>query len=162
MLRPSAALAAGLVSLVLLTSCSDQKEDTPAKDDSKANSSAPAAGPSEEAMEKQDEIPDEWPPEIPLPLGYEIEAASEPTQAEYHSAQVVGVPQEAVRATLKEFESNGFTQSLGDAMSERGIFSYESKKWSVSLTVSPTDSKGEMTTEDTGVYTMAYIVGPAK
>jgi len=161
MLRPSAALAAGLVSLVLLTSCSDQKEDTP-KDDSKANSSAPAASPSEEALEKQDEVPDEWPPEIPLPLGYEIEAASEPTQAEYHSAQVVGVPQEAVRATLKEFESNGFTQSLGDAMSERGIFSYESKKWSVSLTVSPTDSKGEMTTEDTGVYTMAYIVGPAK
>ncbi|MEO3765944.1 hypothetical protein [Streptomyces sp. B8F3] len=162
MLRPRAALAAGIVSLALLTACSDKQEDPPAKDDSKANSSAPAGKPSEEAIEKQDEVPDEWPPEIPLPVGYEIKAASEPTQAEYHSAQVVGVPQEAVSATLKEFEANGFKQSLGDAMSERGIFNYESKKWSISLTVAPMDSKGEMTTEDTGVYTMAYLVGPVK
>ncbi|MEU6102852.1 hypothetical protein [Streptomyces flaveolus] len=163
MLRPSVALAAGLVSLALLTACSDQKEDASAQAGSSAGSSSPAAGPSEEGLEKQDEIPDEWPPEIPLPLGYKIEAASQPVQAEYHSAQVIGLPKEAVTATLKEFESSGFTdKSLSKAMQDRGFFRYENEKWSVDLTAAPMDKKGEPTMEDTGVYTLLYMVGPAK
>ncbi|NYV74056.1 hypothetical protein [Streptomyces sp. UH6] len=163
MFRPSAALAACLVSLALLTACSDQKDDAPAKADSTAPSSAPAAGATEEGLEKQDEVPDEWPPEIPLPLGYEIRAASEPTQAEYHSAQVIGLPKEAVTATLEEFESGGFTEKgLSDAMNDRGFFRYVNEDWSVDLTAAPMDAKGEPTMEDTGVYTLLYMVGPAE
>ncbi|MFD8199632.1 hypothetical protein [Streptomyces sp. NPDC059701] len=164
MLRPSLALAAGLVSLALLTACSDQKEDSSAQAGSTTGTSTPAAGPSKEGLEKQDEVPDDWPPEIPLPLGYKIEAAGgDPIKGQYHSAQVLGLPKEAVTATLKEFESNGFTdKSLSKAMQDRGFFRYENKKWSVDLTAAPMDKKGEPTTEDTGVYTLLYLVGPAK
>ncbi|MFF3785662.1 hypothetical protein [Streptomyces sp. NPDC001933] len=163
MLRPSAALAAGLVSLALLTACSDQQEDAPARAGSSADSSAPSAEASEGDLEKQDEIPDEWPPEIPLPLGYKISAVSEPTQAEIHSAQVIGLPKKAVTATLGEFESNGFTQKgLSKAMNERGLFRFVNEKWQVDLTAAPMDKKGEPTTEDTGVYTLLYMVGPVE
>ncbi|MEU3664734.1 hypothetical protein AB0E77_34160 [Streptomyces sp. NPDC032940] len=163
MFRPSAALAAGLVSLTLLTACSDQKEDdAPPRAGSTAASSASSAGSSEEGLEKQDEVPDEWPPEIPLPLGYKIKAGSEPLEGQYHSAQVIGLPKEAVTATLKEFEANGFKdEGLSDAMKDRGFFRYTSEKWEVDLTAAPMDKNGEPSTEDTGVYTLLYIVGPA-
>ncbi|MFF8611926.1 hypothetical protein [Streptomyces sp. NPDC015350] len=163
MFRPSAALVAGLVSLALLTACSDQQEDAPARSGSTAGSSAPSAEASEEGLEKQDEVPDEWPPEIPLPLGYKIKASSEPTRAEFHSAQVIGLPKKAVTATLNEFESNGFTQEgLSKAMNDRGFFRFVNEKWQVDLTAAPMDKKGEPTMEDTGVYTLLYMVGPVK
>ncbi|WP_326798105.1 hypothetical protein OG946_24190 [Streptomyces sp. NBC_01808] len=163
MLRPSAALAAGLVSLALLTACSEQKEDAPSRADDSANSSAPSAEQSEDTLEKQDEVPDKWPPEVPLPLGYEIKAASEPIEGEFHSAQVIGLPKKAVTATLEEFKSSGFTQEgLSKAMNDRGFFRFVNKKWSVDLTAAPMDEKGEPTMKDTGVYTLIYMVGPAK
>ncbi|MER5499783.1 MULTISPECIES: hypothetical protein [unclassified Streptomyces] len=164
MFRPSAALVAGLVSLALLTACSDQQEDAPARSGSTAGSSAPSAEASEEGLEKQDEVPDEWPPEIPLPLGYKItNAVSNPQQTNVHAAQVIGLPKEAVTATLNEFKSNGFTQKgLSKAMNDRGIFRFVNEKWQVDLTAAPMDKAGEPTMEDTGVYTLLYMVGLVK
>ncbi|MBQ0868408.1 hypothetical protein ACH4RA_33555 [Streptomyces smyrnaeus] len=163
MRRPSAVLAAGLISLALLTACSDEQKDGPSRAGSTADSSAPSVKASEDKLEKQDEVPDEWPPEIPLPLGYKIKAGSEPTQGEYHSAQVIGLPKKAVTATLNEFESNGFTQKgRSKTMNERGFFRFVNKKWDVNLTAAPMDKKGEPTMEDTGVYTLLYMVGPAE
>jgi alkylhydroperoxidase family enzyme len=163
MLRPSAALVAGLVSLALLTACSDQQKDDASDRAGSSAAVAPSLGASEEGLEKQDEVPDEWPPEIPLPLGYKIEAASEPTQADYHSATVLGLPKEAVTATLEEFKSSGFTEKgLSEAMNERGFFNFVNEEWDVSLTAAPMSKKGEPTTEDTGVYMLMYLVSPAK
>ncbi|MEE2037324.1 hypothetical protein Q8791_08830 [Nocardiopsis sp. CT-R113] len=165
MFRPTT-LAAGLFCMALLTACSGQTENAP---EQAAPSDAPVTDTSGEETQGQDGLPEGWPPEIPFPVGYEITldvgaADDGPSTAinDYHGAQVLGVPEEEVQAILGEFEPNGFTTDQETVMSAGGIYRFVNEEWSVSLTVSLMGEDGEFTTEDTGTYSMNYIVGPAE
>lgn len=158
-LRPASACTAALLALTLTlaTACSEEPEGNPGQTGASASSSsADGAG---EGLEGQDKISDTWPREVPLPAKYEIKSASSP-DGKIHMASVLARSLADVRATLAQFESNGFTKVRGTETGAGGLYEFTNDKWKVNLTIGRSDANGNPTSEDTGIYYMGYNIGP--